>query len=409
MNTPRYDLVVVGGGIVGLATAHAAARTGRSVAVLEREPALAEHQTGHNSNVIHSGLYYAPGGLKARLAVAGCAETVAFCREHDLPHRVTGKLVVATEPEELPRMAELARRGQANGVEAHELDQAGMRAHEPHVRGIAALWVPSTGVCDYRLIAEKLGELVGKEGGEVHLGRAVTTLVPRRADVVVRTDVGDVLGTQVVACAGLRCDELARDSGADPGVRILPFRGEYSGLLPPADDLVRGLIYPVPDPAFPFLGVHATRGLDDTVHAGPNAVLALAREGYSWGIVRPRELARSLAYSGLLRLARRHWRYGLGEVHRSLSPAAMATQIQRMLPDVRAEHLVPAGAGVRAQAVRPDGALVDDFLFVEQGPGGPGSVLHVLNAPSPAATAAMPIGREIVARLTGQRLGPLGS
>jgi (S)-2-hydroxyglutarate dehydrogenase len=411
VSTPRYDLVVVGGGIVGLATAYAAVRSGRSVAVVEREPRLAAHQTGNNSNVIHSGLYYAPGGLKARLAVAGCAETVAFCREHDLPHEVTGKLVVATDESELPRMAELIRRGQANGVEVHELDRAGMREREPHVRGIAALYVPSTGICDYRLIAEKLGELVAKEGGEIHLGRSVSKLVRRREDVVVRTDgsagsAGDLLGTRVVACAGLRCDELARASGADPGVRILPFRGEYCGLTPPADELVKGLIYPVPDPAFPFLGVHATRGIDGTVHAGPNAVLALAREGYDWRTVRPRELAGSLAYPGLLRLARRHWRYGLGEVHRSLSRTAMATQIQRMLPDVRAEHLVPAGAGVRAQAVRPDGSLVDDFLFVEQGGGGAASVLHVLNAPSPAATAALPIGREILARLTGDRITP---
>jgi L-2-hydroxyglutarate oxidase len=399
VSTPRFDVVVVGGGIVGLATAYALVRAGRTVAVVEREAQLAGHQTGHNSNVIHSGLYYAPGGLKARLAVAGCAETVQFCREHDLPHRVTGKLVVATEEAELPRLAELARRGVANGVEAHELDEAGMRAHEPHVCGIAALYVPSTGICDYRRIAETLGELVAKEGGEIHLGRSVSTLVRRRADVIVRTDGDDLLGTRVVACAGLRSDELARASGADPGVRIVPFRGEYSGLLPPAADLVRGLIYPVPDPAFPFLGVHATRGVDGQVHAGPNAVLALAREGYSWGTVRPRELARSLAYPGMLRLARAHWRYGLGEVHRSLSRGAMAAQIRRLLPDVRAEHLVPAGAGVRAQAVRPDGSLVDDFLVVQQGEGGPGTVLHVLNAPSPAATAALPIGREIVARL----------
>ncbi|NMH96668.1 L-2-hydroxyglutarate oxidase [Pseudonocardia acidicola] len=408
--TPRFDVVVVGGGIVGLATAHAVARTGRSVAVVEREQRLAAHQTGNNSNVIHSGLYYAPGGLKARLAVAGCAETVAFCREHDLPHEVTGKLVVATEPEELPRMAELARRGKANGVEAHQLDQAGMREHEPHVRGIAALYVPSTGICDYRLIAEKIGELVAKEGGEIHTGRAVLRLVRRIDDVVVRTDGGDLLASRVVVCAGLRCDELAKASGADPGIRIVPFRGEYSGLKAPADQLVRGLIYPVPDPAFPFLGVHATRGVDGHVHAGPNAVLALAREGYSWGTVKPKELAASLAHPGMLRLARKHWRYGLGEVHRSLSREAMAKQIQRMLPDVRAEDLEPAGAGVRAQAVRPDGSLVDDFLFVDQpgvnGGGGPGSVLHVLNAPSPAATAALPIGREILERLTGERLAP---
>jgi len=412
--TPRFDVVVVGGGIVGLATAHAVARTGRSVAVVEREPRLANHQTGNNSNVIHSGLYYAPGGLKARLAVAGCAETVAFCREHDLPHEVTGKLVVATEPEELPRMAELAQRGVANGVEAHELDQAGMRVHEPHVRGIAALHVPSTGICDYRLVAEKIGELVQKEGGEIHLGVTVARLVRRASDVVVRTDGGDLLATQVVACAGLRCDELATASGADPGIRIVPFRGEYTGFRPPADQLVRGLIYPVPDPAFPFLGVHATRGVDGSVHAGPNAVLALAREGYSWGTIRPKELLATLTYPGMVRLARTHWRYGIGEMVRSLSTRQMVKQIQRMLPDVRAEHLEPAGAGVRAQAVRRDGSLVDDFLFVEQPPvaggrGGAGSVLHVLNAPSPAATAALPIGREILERLTGERISPLGA
>ena len=406
--TPTFDVVVVGGGIVGLATAHAVARTGRSVAVVEREPRLGNHQTGHNSNVIHSGLYYAPGGLKARLAVAGCAETVAFCREHDLPHQVCGKLVVATEPEELPRMAELVRRGAANGVEVTELDQKGMRVHEPHVRGIAALHVPSTGICDYRLVAEKLGELIAKEGGEVHLGRTVTAIAPRRDDVVVRTDGGDLLGTQVVVCGGLRCDELARAAGVDPGIRIIPFRGEYSGFSDRAAAMVKGLIYPVPDPAFPFLGVHATRGIDGHVHAGPNAVLALAREGYSWGTVNPKEFLATIAYPGMLRIAKEHWRYGFGEMHRSLSKKAMVKQIQRMLPDVRAEDLSPAGAGVRAQAAKADGTLVDDFLFVEQGQG-TGSVLHVLNAPSPAATAALPIGREILERLTGERIAPLSA
>jgi L-2-hydroxyglutarate oxidase len=406
--TPTFDVVVVGGGIVGLATAHAVARTGRSVAVVEREPTLGHHQTGNNSNVIHSGLYYAPGGLKARLAVAGCAETVAFCREHDLPHDVCGKLVVATEPEELPRMAELVRRGAANGVEVTELDQQGMRVYEPHVRGIAALHVPSTGICDYRLVAEKLGELIAKEGGEVHLGRTVTGIAPRRGDVVVRTDGGDLLGTQVVVCGGLRCDELAKAAGVDPSIRIIPFRGEYSGFADRAAALVKGLIYPVPDPAFPFLGVHATRGIDGHVHAGPNAVLALAREGYSWGTVNPREFLATIAYPGMLRIAKEHWRYGFGEMHRSLSKKAMVKQIQRMLPDVRAEDLSPAGAGVRAQAVKADGTLVDDFLFVEQGQG-KGSVLHVLNAPSPAATAALPIGREILERLTGDRIAPLSA
>jgi len=404
--TRKYDVVVVGGGIVGLATAHAVVRTGRSVAVVEREPRLAEHQTGRNSGVIHSGIYYAPGGLKARLAPAGCAETVAFCRAHDLPHRVCGKLIVATERDELPRMAELERRGHANGVENHRLDPAGLRDREPHVRGIAALWVPSTGICDYRAVAEKLGELVIKAGGDIHLGRTVHRVIRHAGEVVLDTDGGELLGGQAVVCAGLRGDELATASGADPGVRIIPFRGEYAGLTGDAATLVNGLIYPVPDPAFPFLGVHATRGVDGHVHVGPNAVLALAREGYSWRTVRPRELAGSLAYPGMVRVARQHWRYGLGEVHRSLSKRAMVRQVQRMLPEVRAGHLVPAGAGVRAQAVRADGTLLDDFLFVGQGEG-PGSVLHVLNAPSPAATAALPIGREILQRLTDEKLGPL--
>lgn len=395
--TPRYDLVVVGGGIVGLATAYAAVCAGRSVAVVEAEDRLAAHQSGRNSNVIHSGLYYAPGSLKARLAVAGCAETVAFCRAHDLPHEVPGKVVVATSAQELPRLAELARRGAANGVAVRELDAAGLRAREPHVRGLAALHVPATGVCDFGLVAAKLGELVAARGGEILLRRRVRALVPRRADVVVRTGAGELLGRQVVGCAGLRSDLLAPGAA----VRIVPFRGEYADLRPPADALVRGLVYPVPDPAFPFLGVHATRGVDGSVHVGPNAVLALAREGYSWGTVAPRELAGALAYPGLWRLARRHWRYGLGEVRRSLSREAMAAQLRRMFPDVRARDLRPAGAGVRAQAVRRDGSLVDDFLFVAQprGPGGEVSVLHVLNAPSPAATAALPIGRAILHRL----------
>lgn len=401
--TPSYDLVVVGGGIVGLATAYAATRAGHSVAVVEREARPANHQTGNNSNVIHSGLYYAPGGYKARLAVAGCAETVAFCREHDLPHQVCGKLVVATEPEELPRLDELARRGDANGVENHRLDEHGIREYEPDVRGLAALWVPSTGITDYRAIAEKLSELVEKNGGEVHLGRAVTGFARRPSDVVVRTSGGDLLGSRVVVCGGLRCDELATMAGADPGVRIVPFRGEYSGFSDRAASLVRGLIYPVPDPAFPFLGVHATRGIDGHVHAGPNAVLAMAREGYSWSTIKPKELLGTLTYPGMIKVAQRHWRYGIGEVQRSLSKKAMVRQIQRLLPDVQAEDLHPAGAGVRAQAVKADGTLVDDFLFLDQpgpdGTGGPGSILHVLNAPSPAATAALPIGREILDRL----------
>ena len=396
--TPRYDVVVIGGGIVGLATAYAAARSGRSVAVVEREPRLATHQTGRNSNVIHSGLYYAPGGLKARLAVAGCAETVAFCREHDLPHQVCGKLVVATEPDELPRMTELARRGDANGVENHELDQAGhagaRAARARDRRAVGALHR------DLRLPGgRREAGRARRQGGRGDPPRPVGHQ-PGRAAAPTWWSAATVRSCSAPRSWRARaCTATSWPVPRGPTPACGSCRSAVSTRASPSGPrpLVRGLIYPVPDPAFPFLGVHATRGIDGHVHAGPNAVLALAREGYGWGTVNPRELLSTLAYPGMLRVAKQHWRYGFGEMHRSLSKAAMARQIQRMLPDVQASDLSPAGAGVRAQAVKPDGTLVDDFLFVEQGRG-PGAVLHVLNAPSPAATAALPIGREILAR-----------
>ncbi|GAA4883043.1 L-2-hydroxyglutarate oxidase [Actinomycetospora straminea] len=403
----------MGGGIVGFAVLHELLAAGHtSVALVEREHTPGTHQTGRNSNVIHSGLYYAPGSLKARLAVAGCAETKEFCAEHALPYQECGKVVVATDGAELPRMAELVRRGRANGVEVHEIDEAGVREREPAVAAIAGLWVPSTGICDYGAITQKLADLAVARGAVLHTGRTVRSVQRRRHDTVVHTDRGDLLAGQVVVCAGLRSDEIARASGFDPGVRIVPFRGEYSDLVGPIGEAVRGLVYPVPDPAFPFLGVHATRGVDGSVHVGPNAVLALAREGYDWGTLRVRELAGTLTDPGFLALAGKQWRYGLGEMYRSLSRRAMAAAVARMLPGVTADELQPPHdvarrAGVRAQAVRPDGSLVDDFLFVQDesldsGSGGGPSVLHVLNAPSPAATAALPIGREIVARLEGK-------
>ncbi len=386
------DVLVVGGGIVGLSTAYAIGRAapGTRVTVLEKEPGPARHQTGRNSGVIHSGIYYRPGSLKARYAVRGAAEMVKFCAEYGVEHAVTGKLIVATERAELPRLHALVQRGRENGIPVRELGAAQIAEYEPEVRGLAAIHVGSTGVCDYAGVARQLALA---SGADIRYGARVVR-VDRRPErgVAVRTAAGDVVrGRVLVNCAGLYCDELARLTGDEPGVRIVPFRGEYYELARP--ELVRGLVYPVPDPAFPFLGVHLTRGVDGGVHIGPNAVPALAREGYDWGVVRPRELAGTLAWPGSWAIARRHWRYGAGELHRSLSKGAFLAAVRRLLPAAQAEDLVPAPAGVRAQAVLRDGSLVDDFLIKE----GPRAV-HVLNAPSPAATASLPIGREVARR-----------
>ncbi|MER8061860.1 MULTISPECIES: L-2-hydroxyglutarate oxidase [unclassified Streptomyces] len=386
------DVLVVGGGIVGLSTAYAIGRAapGTRVTVLEKEPGPARHQTGRNSGVIHSGIYYRPGSLKARYAVRGAAEMVKFCAEYGVEHAVTGKLIVATERAELPRLHALVQRGRENGIPVRELGAAQIAEYEPEVRGLAAIHVGSTGVCDYAGVARQLALA---SGADIRYGARVVR-VDRRPErgVAVRTAAGDVVrGRVLVNCAGLYCDELARLTGDEPGVRIVPFRGEYYELDRP--ELVRGLVYPVPDPAFPFLGVHLTRGVDGGVHIGPNAVPALAREGYDWRVVRPRELAGTLAWPGSWAIARRHWRYGAGELHRSLSKGAFLAAVRRLLPAVQAEDLVPAPAGVRAQAVLRDGSLVDDFLIKE----GPRAV-HVLNAPSPAATASLPIGREVARR-----------
>ncbi|MFG2195902.1 L-2-hydroxyglutarate oxidase [Streptomyces sp. NPDC048639] len=390
------DVLVIGGGIVGLSAAYAITRAapGTRVTVLEKENGPARHQTGRNSGVIHSGIYYRPGTLKARFAARGAAEMVKFCAEHDIPHEVTGKLIVATDRSELTRLHALVQRGRENGIPVRELGPAQITDHEPQVRGLAAIHVGTTGVCDFGAVADRLASLVQDAGGRIRYGAEVRTIGRRPGRVAVRTADGAVLrANALVNCAGLHCDEVARLAGDDPGMRIVPFRGEYYELVPERNDLVRGLVYPVPDPAFPFLGVHLTRGIEGTVHIGPNAVPALAREGYGWRTVRPRELAGTLAYPGSWRIARRHWRYGAGELHRSLSKHAFAQAVRRLLPDIADEDLAPAPAGVRAQAVLPDGTLVDDFL-ITQSPG----MIHVLNAPSPAATASLPIGREIARR-----------
>ncbi|MFD9442661.1 L-2-hydroxyglutarate oxidase [Streptomyces sp. NPDC060006] len=386
------DVLVIGGGIVGLSTAYAITRSapGTRVTVLEKEPGPARHQTGRNSGVIHSGIYYRPGSLKARFAVRGAAELVKFCAEYDIAHAVTGKLIVATERDELPRLHALVQRGRENGIAVRELGASQIGEYEPEVRGLAAIRVATTGVCDFVGVARQLADA---SGARIRYGAKVT-YIDRRPDrgVAVRTDDGTVVRARVlVNCAGLHCDAVARLTGDDPEMRIVPFRGEYYTLARP--DLVNGLVYPVPDPAFPFLGVHLTRGIDGSVHIGPNAVPALAREGYDWRTVRPRELATTLAWPGSWRMARSHWRYGGGELRRSLSKAAFTQAVRRLLPAVTPDDLVPASAGVRAQAVLRDGTLVDDFL-IQEGP----RTVHVLNAPSPAATASLPIGREVARR-----------
>lgn len=389
------DVLVVGGGIVGLSTAYALTRSapGTRVVVLEREPAPARHQTGRNSGVIHSGIYYRPGSLKARYAVSGAAEMVKFCAEHDLPHRVTGKLIVATRRDELPRLHALVQRGRENGIPVRELGPAQITEYEPGVRGVAAIHVGTTGVCDFGAVARKLAELAVAAGAEVRCGEEVVAVDRRPWGVAVRTAAGTVLRARaLVNCAGLRSDTVARLTGDDPGARIVPFRGEYYKLMDPS--LVRGLVYPVPDPAFPFLGVHLTRGIDGSVHVGPNAVPALAREGYDWGVIRPAELAATLTWPGSWRLARRHWRYGAGELRRSMSKEAFTAEVRRLLPAVTSDVLRRTDAGVRAQAVLRDGTLVDDFLIRESR-----QVVHVVNAPSPAATASLPIGREVARRV----------
>jgi L-2-hydroxyglutarate oxidase len=391
-----YDVAVVGGGIIGLATAYQLTRRrpGIRLVVLEKERRWAVHQTGHNSGVIHSGVYYRPGSQKARYTVEGARQMVRFCRAEGLPVQITGKVIVATTEPELEQLDRLYDRGLANGVQVARLDRAALAEREPHAAGLAALLVADTGICDFVAVARRLGRLAADAGAVLQAATPVHRLRADQRGVTVHTGRGELRARVAVCCAGLQSDRLARQDGATLPARVVPFRGEYYELAPARRDLVRGLIYPVPNPDFPFLGVHLTRMIDGSVHVGPNAVLALRREGYRWLAVHPRDLAGTLAYPGFRRLARANWREGLAEMRRSLSRHRFAEAARQLLPDLADGDLRRAGAGVRAQAVRPDGALVDDFLIVERE-----RTLHVLNAPSPAATASLPIGAAIADRV----------
>jgi L-2-hydroxyglutarate oxidase len=386
--------VVVGGGIVGLATASRILRAvpAATVTVLEKESRWGSHQTGHNSGVIHAGVYYRPGSLKARLCRAGNASMVDFCRRHDIPVQICGKLIVATEPDEVPMLHALRRRALDNGLDVSLLDPQRAAGYEPHLACLAALRVPSTGIVDFTRVSATLARSLAEAGAELRTGARVVGIRSGDRGVVVETTVGPVAGDFLVNCAGLHSDRVARLAGLRPPARIIPFRGEYHQLRAERRSLVRGLIYPVPDPRLPFLGVHLTRMIDGSVHAGPNAILALSREGYRWRRIRLRDVAEVAAYPGTWRLARRHVRYGLAELHRSLSRRAFARELARLVPALTVDDLEPADAGVRAQAVTADGALVDDFLIVTGH-----RQVHILNAPSPAATSALEIATEIVA------------
>jgi len=394
MTDSGYNVIIIGGGVVGLAVALEITRRfpRLRLLVLEKEDGVARHQSGHNSGVIHSGVYYKPGSLKARLSVAGAAAMVEFCREHGIPHKVCGKVIVATRADELPRLEDLRRRGEANGLTGLRLiGPEELRELEPHASGLRALLVPSTGITDYAVVCEKYAELISASGGTVLTAAAATGIRRSTNEIVVETSRGAFATSALINCAGLFSDRISRMAGDRPSARIIPFRGEYYDLVADRASLVRALIYPVPDPRFPFLGVHFTRRITGKVDAGPNAVLAFAREGYRATDLNLRDFVSALAFPGFWRMAARYWRNGFAEWYRSLSKPAFVHALQRMLPEVRENDLIPGGSGVRAQAVKPNGDLVDDFQFVPSG-----RVLHVLNVPSPAATASLTIARTIV-------------
>ena len=396
----NYDVIVVGGGIVGLATARRLQEKNprRKILLLEKEPKLAAHQTGNNSGVLHSGLYYKPGSEKARCAVQGLQQMLAFCREYGIAHDQCGKIVVATEPSELPRLENLWERGNANGLLGlRKLNPQQIKEIEPHAAGLAAIHVPQEGIVDYPAVCEKLGELIRADGGEMKLNTRAEKIVSQNQGWTVETSAGDFSTKFIVTCGGLHADRLVRAAGQKPTAKIIPFRGEYYQIKKARQSLVRHLIYPVPDPKFPFLGVHFTRLIHGGVEAGPNAVLAFSREGYQWSDVNLRDFAESLCFPGLWKFLFKYPSMCGYEIRRSLSRAEFTRSLQKLVPEIRADDLETGGAGVRAQAMLPEGKLIEDFHFEEAR-----GILHVINAPSPAATASLAIGAKISEKVLNQ-------
>lgn len=393
------DVAVIGGGIVGLATAYRLAERFPELqtVVLEKESTLAQHQTGHNSGVLHSGIYYKPGSLKARNCRAGKQAMEAFCEAEGIAYDLCGKVIVATEAHELPALERIYERGQANGVRCEMIGPERLREIEPHAAGLRAIYVPESGIVDYRAVCLRMAERLQERGGRILTGARVEAMARRNGQVTVTTPLAEVEARFVINCAGLHSDRVTALSGEAAGVQIVPFRGEYYEVKPEAHHLCRGLIYPVPDPSFPFLGVHFTRMIQGGVECGPNAVLAFAREGYTKTQIHLPDLLETLAYPGFQKLAAKYWRTGAFEMWRSFSKAAFVRALQRLIPEIRSEHLEAAPAGVRAQAVTREGALVDDFKIQESA-----RVINVLNAPSPAATASLNIGQLIVDKLAAQ-------
>jgi L-2-hydroxyglutarate oxidase len=392
-----FDVTIVGGGIVGLATTYRLleARPHLKVLLVEKEARLAAHQTGNNSGVLHSGLYYKPGSAKAQCAVQGLQQMLAFCRDHGVAYEQCGKIVVATCEAELPRLESLWERGNANGLLGlRKLNPAQIKEIEPHANGLAAIHVPQEGIVDYPGVCEKLGESIQRAGGEIRLGTRLLKAVPQAGAWTLETSGGEIATKFVITCGGLQADRLVRAAGQRPTAKIVPFRGEYYQIKRERQHLVRHLIYPVPDPKFPFLGVHFTRLVKGGVEAGPNAVLAFAREGYKWTTINPKDLAESLLFPGLWRFLAKYPSMCGYEVRRSFSKAEFTRSLQKLVPEIRAEDLETGGAGVRAQAMLPEGKLVEDFHFAEDR-----GIVHVLNAPSPAATASLALGRKIVEKV----------